>query len=57
MTEERHMWTYWRDKYGTLDALKDHYPQTIERDFRLAIAVAQIDIAMLAIEKIMGDDE
>lgn len=26
---ELHMWSYWRDKYGTVGALEEYYPELI----------------------------
>ena len=54
---ERYMWSYWRDKHGAVDALKDHFPDEIKNDFRLATAVVLIEGAMLLIDKIMSSDE
>lgn len=49
-------WTYWRDKKGLQEALTDYYPDRLKADPRLQVALAQIEIAEIAINKIMADE-
>ena len=39
------MWSYWRDKYGPVVALKDYYAGVLAEDPMLQRAVAQIQDA------------
>ena len=47
------MWPYWRDKHGVAYALRYQYSEMVEKDDRLRLALAQIDMAEAAIEQIM----
>ena len=46
---ELQMWSYWSCKHGVLVALKDYYPELVERDPILRPALAQVEVGMLAI--------
>lgn len=54
-TQGYYMWDYWRDKYGLTSALKDYYPNTLQHNERLRLAVAAIENAESAIESIMEE--
>ena len=47
------MWSYWRDRDGTLSALEGRYPSLLGRSEMLRTAAAQIRIAEAAIEMVM----
>lgn len=47
--DEANMWDYWCDKYGPVEALKVYYSHLLLNDSMLRAAVAQIEIAELAI--------
>ncbi len=53
MTEHPHMWEYWRDKKGLVDALKDYYPNTLADSLPLQTALAQIEMAERSINSYM----
>ena len=58
MTEDYRMWKYWRDEkasYSIAEVLKDYYPEIIKHNEELRIAIGNIKIAELAIDKIMSD--
>ena len=52
--QPHHMWSYWKDKHGTLAALKDYYPNLIKSNPLLAHAVAQMETAELVIKTTMS---
>lgn len=43
------MWSYWRGKYGEVEALETYYAKLLERDPVLAYAKAQVEAGLLAI--------
>ena len=53
MTEEPHMWTYWRDDKGLKEALRYQYPETLASDKTLQALLMQITTAEIAIDAIM----
>ena len=42
MNEPFHMWPYWRDKYGHLDAVKDYFAEELKSNVELQQAVAMV---------------
>lgn len=50
---EPSMWGYWREKYGTAEALRAQYPNAAQEP-QLAQALAQLDNALLVIDTIMA---
>jgi hypothetical protein len=46
-----HMYSYWRDKYSTVTALREHFPLLLEKDSILATAAANMEINRAAIEQ------
>lgn len=54
MTQPMHMWTYWRDKKGMEEALEDYYPDRLQADPELQLAVYQIHAARALIEAKMS---
>ena len=44
------MWSYWRDKYGTVTALQDYYPALLADDPVIRTAAANIEINRAAVE-------
>lgn len=57
MSENKGMWTYWRDKNGIVEGLEEYFPETLKENIRLQIAVAQIKNAEAAIEAVMSEYE
>jgi hypothetical protein len=49
------MWEYWRDKKGLESALIDYYPQTLNQDAIIKLALNQIAVAKLAINERMRE--
>jgi hypothetical protein len=54
MDSPAHMWSYWRDKHGVVDAL-DQYPNLLAANKDLQLALFQIRAAEAMIDKIMGE--
>ena len=53
-----HMWRYWvDDEGGVVDAMRRHYPKTARGDLVIAAALAQIEMAELAINARMQQYE
>lgn len=52
MDAPKHMWRYWRDKYGIKEALESYFPETA-KDTRVIIALAAIANAEAAIEAVI----
>lgn len=48
-----HMWPYWRDKYGLVEALQAQYPNRLANDPELTEAIREIMRAMKRIDHIM----
>ena len=40
-----HMWTYWRDKKGTMDALPEYFPELLDGNRHLRYALDKIEMA------------
>jgi hypothetical protein len=60
MTNPAHMWSYWRDKNGVVEALECYYPELLGKNCELRTAVSLIKTGEAAIEQIMSnltDDE
>lgn len=55
MSEAAHMWSYWRDKKGVVEALEDYYPETLKASPQLQMAIYNIRAAEALINKIMGE--
>ena len=55
MSEDVGMWTYWRGKYGYETALRDYYPILSKQHPVLSIAIVQMKMAQLAIEKVFEE--
>lgn len=55
MTEPNHLWNYWQDREGTLEALEARYPHLLGRIPALQMAIHSIRANEALIEKIMGD--
>jgi len=54
MTEELHMWSYWRDKRGsTKYALECDYPELVKTNLELRVALTQIQSGEALIDQIM----
>ena len=52
------MWRYWVEKEcGVADAMRHHYPKTARGDLVIAAALAQIEMAELAINARMQQYE
>lgn len=51
------MWSYWRDKKGTIEAVKDYFPEVLKENDELARAVAQAETALRSIDQIMRELE
>jgi hypothetical protein len=49
------MWTHWRSKYGYVKAIKDYYPNILEENMELQIAIGMISAAETIIDKIMSE--
>jgi hypothetical protein len=47
------MWPYWRDDKGTHTALRDYYPEAMQRHPELRMFLAQIDASQAAIDAFM----
>jgi len=52
MNEPANMWSYWRDKKGTENALRDYYPDTLADSLSLQIKLMEIRDAKVTIDKI-----
>lgn len=48
-----HMWSYWRDKKGIEEALEDYYPDTLQENPQLQMALFQIRSAEAFIDQFM----
>ncbi|MCH7771423.1 MAG: hypothetical protein IIA49_10490 [Bacteroidetes bacterium] len=58
MSEELHMWSYWRDKRGSAkEALEADYPELVKTNLLLPVALLQIQSAEALIDKIMSEME
>lgn len=54
MSEELHMWDYWREKRGSpSEAVEADYPQLLARNWQLQMAVVQANSAQNMIDMIM----
>lgn len=54
MSTPLNMWTYWRDRKGTVEALEDYYPEVVAQNKDLQLALFQIKAAVALIEKTMA---
>lgn len=52
-----HMWSYWRDKKGAVEAMEEQYPELLNITPDLQQAISQIKNAERAIDKLMSDLE
>lgn len=53
MSEEKHMWSYWRNKKGITEALQEQFPETLASSLLLQAALENIRINSLAIDSYM----
>lgn len=51
-SEPLHMWSYWRDKKGTLEALEGYFPGAATEP-QMAAAVIQVKNGLLLIDALM----
>lgn len=49
-----HMWSYWRDKKGLVEALEDYYPDLLRSDPLLYTAYTQLKMSMAFIDARMS---
>ncbi|AEI71022.1 hypothetical protein [EBPR siphovirus 2] len=61
-----HMWSYWADKYGPVEAFRDYYPDTARKNPVISYSLQMLSVATIAIEAEMtrllkenegGDDD
>lgn len=50
-----HMWDYWQGKYGSIEALKDYYPETLKARVDLQVAISMIQNGERVVNSIMED--
>lgn len=50
---EAHMWDYWRDKKGYVEALKSQYPIKCQKDPIISLALAQMESARMVVDRRM----
>lgn len=55
MSQPAHMWTYWRDKRGIVEALRCDYPDILALSPTLQQALYQIQAAEALINRLMSD--
>jgi len=49
------MWSYYRDRYGTPDALEGYFSSILKESIPLQVAIAQIRNAERAIDSLMEE--
>lgn len=54
--EDLHMWSYWQDKRGTLEALEADFPETAKEP-QIAAALMQVKNGLLLIDTLMRQKE
>ena len=47
------MWRYYRDKYGAVEAVTEHYSKRLAENTQLQLLLLQIEGATLLIDRIM----
>lgn len=56
MSNPLHMWRYWRDKKGIVEAVEEYYPEQLN-NFQMAAAVTQVKNGLLLIDSLMQKAE
>jgi len=57
MSEELYMWSYWKEKRGTSEAVELDYPILLESSIELQQALAMVKNGERAIDSIMSELE
>ena len=55
--DDLHMWSYWAEKKGVIEALEDYFPQTLANDSSLQLALHTIKANLALINSIMSEKE
>lgn len=55
MTQPPHMWSYWRDKKGTVEAVEDYFPEVLAENTQLAVALATVKNNLVIIDELMTE--